>query len=107
MCRSTLTETPHGRNSIGILRRSSEQTARPWRPRAAKRRFIIRSKAGGVWCTYTIRGCRLRGKVGVLRTGPISANRILVELIEHGVEAEKRKQQELRDLAESLRRATA
>jgi len=36
----------------------------------------------------------------------LSANRMLVELIENGVEAEKRKQQEFLDLAERFRRAT-
>ncbi len=36
----------------------------------------------------------------------LSANRMLVELIEKGVEAEKRKQQEFFDLAERFRRAT-
>jgi hypothetical protein len=36
----------------------------------------------------------------------LSANRMLVELIENGVEAEKRKQQEFFDLAERFRRAT-
>lgn len=36
----------------------------------------------------------------------LSTNRILVELIENGMEAEKRKQQEFFDLAERFRRAT-
>jgi len=36
----------------------------------------------------------------------VSANRILVELIENGMEAEKRKQREFFDLAERFRRAT-
>jgi hypothetical protein len=36
----------------------------------------------------------------------LSANRMLVELIENGVEAEKSKQQEFFDLAERFRRAT-
>ena len=36
----------------------------------------------------------------------LSANRMLVELIENGVEAEKRKQQEFFDLAERFRSAT-
>jgi len=36
----------------------------------------------------------------------LSANRMLVELLEHGIEAEKRKQQEFFDLAERFRRAT-
>jgi hypothetical protein len=36
----------------------------------------------------------------------LSANRMLVELIEYGVEAEKRKQQEFFDLAERFRNAT-
>jgi hypothetical protein len=36
----------------------------------------------------------------------LSANRMLVELVEHGIEAEKRKQQEFFDLAERFRRAT-
>lgn len=35
-----------------------------------------------------------------------SANRMLVELIEHGIEAEKRKQQEFFELAERFRTAT-
>lgn len=36
----------------------------------------------------------------------LSANRMLLELIENGVEAEKRKQQEFFDLAERFRNAT-
>jgi hypothetical protein len=36
----------------------------------------------------------------------LSANRVLVELIENGMEAEKRKQQEFFDLAERFRHAT-
>ena len=36
----------------------------------------------------------------------LSANRMLVELIENGMEAENRKQQEFFDLAERFRRAT-
>jgi hypothetical protein len=36
----------------------------------------------------------------------LSANRMLVELIESGMAAEKRKQQEFFDLAERFRRAT-
>ena len=36
----------------------------------------------------------------------LSANRMLVELIEHGIEAEKRKQREFFDLAERFRAAT-
>jgi hypothetical protein len=36
----------------------------------------------------------------------LSANRMLVELIEHGIEAEKQKQREFFDLAERFRSAT-
>lgn len=36
----------------------------------------------------------------------LSANRMLVELIENGIDAEKRKQEEFFDLAERFRRAT-
>jgi hypothetical protein len=36
----------------------------------------------------------------------LSANRMLVELIENGMDAEKRKQQEFFDLAERFRHAT-
>jgi len=36
----------------------------------------------------------------------LSANRMLLELIENGMEAEKRKQQEFFDLAERFRKAT-
>lgn len=36
----------------------------------------------------------------------VSANRLLVELIENGMEAEKRKQQEFFELAERFRAAT-
>ena len=36
----------------------------------------------------------------------LSANRVLVELIENGIESEKRKQQEFFELAERFRRAT-
>ena len=40
------------------------------------------------------------------RTRRLSSNRMLVELIENGIEAEKRKQQEFFDLAERFRNAT-
>jgi hypothetical protein len=40
------------------------------------------------------------------RARRLSANRILVELIENGIEAEKQKQQEFFDLAERFRSAT-
>ena len=40
------------------------------------------------------------------RTRRLSASRMLVELIENGIEAEKQKQQEFFDLAERFRRAT-
>ncbi len=40
------------------------------------------------------------------KTRKLSANRMLVELIENGMEAEKRKQQEFFDLAERFRTAT-
>jgi hypothetical protein len=40
------------------------------------------------------------------RTRRLSANRMLVELIENGIEAEKQKQQEFFDLAERFRSAT-
>ena len=40
------------------------------------------------------------------RTRRLSANRMLVELIENGVEAERRKQEEFFDLAERFRAAT-
>ena len=40
------------------------------------------------------------------KTRRLSANRVLVELIENGMEAEKRKQQEFFDLAERFRTAT-
>jgi hypothetical protein len=40
------------------------------------------------------------------RTRRLSANRILVELIENGIEAEKQKQQEFFDLAERFRSTT-
>jgi hypothetical protein len=40
------------------------------------------------------------------RTRKLSANRMLVELIENGMEAEKRKQREFFDLAERFRAAT-
>ena len=40
------------------------------------------------------------------KTRKLSTNRILVELIENGMEAEKRKQQEFFDLAERFRHAT-
>lgn len=39
------------------------------------------------------------------RTRKLSANRMLVELIENGIEAEKRKQQEFFELAEKFRTA--
>jgi hypothetical protein len=40
------------------------------------------------------------------KTRRVSSNRMLVELIENGIEAEKRKQQEFFDLAERFRNAT-
>ncbi len=40
------------------------------------------------------------------RTRRLSSNRMLVELIENGIEAEKRKQQEFFELAERFRSAT-
>lgn len=40
------------------------------------------------------------------KTRKLSANRMLLELIENGMEAEKRKQQEFFDLAERFRNAT-
>ncbi len=40
------------------------------------------------------------------KTRRLSANRMLVELIENGIEAEKRKQQEFFELAERFRSAT-
>lgn len=40
------------------------------------------------------------------RTRKLSSNRMLVELIENGIEAEKRKQQEFFELAERFRNAT-
>jgi len=40
------------------------------------------------------------------KTRRLSANRMLVELIENGMEAEKRKQREFFDLAEHFRTAT-
>ena len=43
---------------------------------------------------------------GMARTRRLSANRMLVELIENGIEAEKRKQREFFDLAERFRGAT-
>lgn len=39
-------------------------------------------------------------------TRKLSSNRLLVELIENGIEAEKRKQQEFFSLAEGFRNAT-
>jgi hypothetical protein len=39
------------------------------------------------------------------KTRRLSSNRMLVELIENGIEAEKRKQQEFFDLAERFRNA--
>jgi hypothetical protein len=40
------------------------------------------------------------------KTRRLSSNRMLVELIENGIEAEKRKQKEFFDLAERFRNAT-
>jgi hypothetical protein len=40
------------------------------------------------------------------KTRRVSSNRMLVELIENGIEAEKRRQQEFFDLAERFRNAT-
>lgn len=40
------------------------------------------------------------------KTRRLSANRMLVELIGHGIEAEKRKQREFFELAERFRSAT-
>ena len=43
---------------------------------------------------------------GLAQARRLSANRMLVELIENGMEAEQRKQQEFFDLAERFRSAT-
>jgi N6-adenosine-specific RNA methylase IME4 len=43
---------------------------------------------------------------GLAKKRRVSTNRMLVELIESGVEAEKRKQQEFFELAERFRRST-
>ena len=43
---------------------------------------------------------------GLAKARRLSANRMLVELIETGIEADKRKQQEFFDLAERFRAAT-
>ena len=43
---------------------------------------------------------------GIAKARRLSANRVLVELIESGMEAEKRKQREFFDLAERFRNAT-
>jgi hypothetical protein len=40
------------------------------------------------------------------RTRKLSSNRMIVELIENGIEAEKRKQQEFFELAEQFRNAS-
>jgi hypothetical protein len=40
------------------------------------------------------------------KTRRVSANRMMTELIEHGMEAERRKQQEFFELAERFRNAT-
>jgi len=40
------------------------------------------------------------------RTRRLSANRMMVELVENGIEAEKRKQREFFELAERFRNAT-
>jgi hypothetical protein len=40
------------------------------------------------------------------KTRKLSSNRVLVELIENGIEAEKRKQQQFFELAERFRKAT-
>lgn len=40
------------------------------------------------------------------RTRRLSANRMLVELVENGIDAEKRKEQEFFELAERFRSAT-
>jgi len=40
------------------------------------------------------------------KTRRLSSNRMLVELIENGIEAEKRRQQEFFELAERFRHAT-
>jgi len=42
----------------------------------------------------------------IAKSRRLSANRLLVELIENGIEAEKRKQQDFLDLAERFRAAT-
>ena len=43
---------------------------------------------------------------GLAKTRRVSTNRILVELVENGIEAEKRKQQEFFELTERFRNAT-
>ena len=42
----------------------------------------------------------------IARSRRLSANRVMVELIESGIEAEKRKQREFFELAERFRNAT-
>jgi hypothetical protein len=50
---------------------------------------------------------RIAAQVRTLaKTRRVSSNRMLVELIENGIEAEKRRQQEFFDLAERFRNAT-
>jgi hypothetical protein len=50
---------------------------------------------------------RVAAKIRTMaRTRKVSSNRMLVELIENGIEAEKRKQQEFFELAEQFRSAT-
>ena len=50
---------------------------------------------------------KMAAKVRTLaKTRKVSSNRMLVELIENGIEAENRRQQEFFDLAERFRNAT-
>ena len=77
----------------------------------------VQSHHCGAYRCYEVRKQNVRQSVSLpvnvaaqvrsmARTRRLSSNRMLLELIENGIEAEKRKQQEFFELAELFRNAT-
>jgi predicted NAD-dependent protein-ADP-ribosyltransferase YbiA (DUF1768 family) len=79
-------------------------------PRVAVRTIVVHTGAMGDVNKTVRQSISLPAKVAaqvrtLAKTRRLSANRMLVELIEDGIEAEKRKQQEFFELAEKFRNA--
>ena len=66
----------------------------------------MKSKAQSVRQSVTLPAQTAAQVRNLAKTRRLSSNRMLVELIENGIEAEKRKQQEFFDLAERFRNAS-